>query len=136
METACSGNTEKLLSINGIGEKTAESFMKYFSDQEIRETIRRLESCGLSMNEEIMDNENTEKVFSGQSWCVTGSFTAFRPRSLAEGEIKKRGGSIVSQVSGKTTHLLCGESPGSKYNAAVAIGVKIVSEDEFIKLLR
>ncbi len=136
LETACSGNTEKLLSINGIGEKTAESFMKYFSDQEIRETIRRLESCGLSMKEEIVDNENTEKVFSGQSWCVTGSFTAFRPRSLAEGEIKKRGGSIVSQVSGKTTHLLCGESPGSKYNAAVAIGVKIVSEDEFIKLLR
>jgi DNA ligase (NAD+) len=87
-----------------------------------------------------MQAENTgniiNSIFFGQSWCVTGSFNSFKPRNLAEEEIKKRRGAVVSQVSGKTTHLLCGQSPGSKYDKAVELGIEIVTEENFIDLLK
>jgi DNA ligase (NAD+) len=130
-----SNDMEKLLSKDGIGEKTAESFFKYFNDKNIRATIKKLADCGLPMKEEnsvdIIDSS-----FSGQSWCVTGSFDNFKPRILADNEIKKRGGAVVTQLSGKTTHLLCGDAPGSKYDKALKLGIKIVKENEFIDLLK
>jgi DNA ligase (NAD+) len=66
---------------------------------------------------------------------VTGSFAGFNPRSLAEEEIVKRSGKVVSAVSGKTTHLLAGTGAGSKLEKAVALGVKVVTEEEFVALL-
>ena len=81
------------------------------------------------------DDENLEKIFSGQVWCITGSFENFNPRSKALKEIEKRGGRTVSSVTGKTTHLLMGSGGGSKAAEAERLGVKIVNEDEFISLL-
>ena len=135
-EIAEKKDEERLLRINGIGEKTVESFMKYFNDGKIRETIKRLSEAGLAMKEEQQDAVNVNQIFKGQSWCVTGSFDNFKPRSIAEDEVKKRGGDVVSQISGKTSHLLCGQSPGSKYDKALGAGIKIVTEQEFLELLK
>jgi len=135
-EIAENNDTEKLLNINGIGEKTTESFIKYFNDKKIRETIKRLRKAGLIMKEEKAIVSNINQVFTGQSWCVTGSFDNFKPRTIAEDEIKKRGGDVVSQISGKTTHLLCGQAPGSKYEKALKAEIKIISEQEFLDLLK
>ena len=135
-EAAENNNTEKLLSINGIGEKTAQSFMKYFNDAKIRETIQRLSDAGLKVREEQTIASSEEQIFKAQSWCVTGSFDNFKPRTLAEDEIRKRGGDVVTQISGKTTHLLCGESPGSKREKALSLGIVIVTEQEFLDLIR
>ena len=74
-------------------------------------------------------------ALAGTVWCVTGSFLGFNPRSLAEEEIVKRSGKVVSAVSGKTTHLLAGTGAGSKLDKALALGVKIVTEEEFVALL-
>jgi len=135
-EIAKPEKSDQLLSINGIGIKTAESIIKNFNNEKTRETIIKLRDCGLSMKEEIIDNVDTVKIFNGQSWCITGSFENFKPRKLAEDEIKKRGGNIVSQVSSRTTHLLCGESPGSKYEAARELGIIIVDETGFIGMIK
>ncbi len=133
-EIAENSDTEKLLAIKGIGDKTAQSFIKNFNNPKIRKTIKKLSEAGLSMNEEQPVSINQK--FKGQSWCVTGSFDNFKPRTVAEDEIRKRGGDVVSQVSGKTTHLLCGQSPGSKYDKALKAGIKIVTEEEFLQLLK
>ncbi len=127
---------EALLSIHGIGEKTARTIIEEFSKPELRERIERLRKAGLNFREE--EKKGEEKlfpIFEGQSWCVTGSFEHFKPRDVAMEEVKKRGGRVVSSVTSKTTHLLAGKNPGSKLDKAVSLGVKIVSEEEFIKLL-
>ncbi|MCL2294831.1 MAG: NAD-dependent DNA ligase LigA [Spirochaetes bacterium] len=135
-EIAEKGDAEKLLEINGIGDKTAESFFKYFNDAAIRETIKKLSEAGLSMKNENAGSAKVSALFQGQSWCVTGSFDMFKPRTIAEEEIRKRGGDVVGQVSGKTTHLLCGQEPGSKYEKALKANIKIVTEQEFLELLK
>ena len=70
-----------------------------------------------------------------QTWCVTGSFDHFKPRSRATEEIARRGGRITSSVTSKTTHLLAGAAAGSKLKKAQDLGVTVVSEDEFLQLL-
>ena len=73
--------------------------------------------------------------FSGQTWCVTGSFEHFKPRELAIEEIKRRGGRITSGVTSKTTHLLAGSAAGSKLQKARELDVQIVEEARFLKMI-
>jgi DNA ligase (NAD+) len=67
---------------------------------------------------------------------VTGSFETFSPREKAMEEVVKRGGKVGEAVTSKTTHLLVGANPGSKLDTARSRGVKLVSEPEFLALLR
>ena len=82
--------------------------------------------------ESVDEEEKADQIFSGEVWCITGSFRSFNPRSKALKEIEKRGGRTVSSVTSKTTHLLAGEGGGSKRAEAERLGVKIVTEDEFL----
>ena len=87
------------------------------------------------MEDEKKDNSDLEQIFRGQSWCVTGTFENFNPRSKAMDEIKKRGGTEVSGVSRKTSCLLAGSGAGSKLDKAREFGVRIVTEQEFLKMI-
>ena len=87
------------------------------------------------MEDEKQAPSNLEQIFQGQSWCVTGTFMNFNPRSKAMDEIKKRGGTEVSGVSKKTSCLLAGSGAGSKLDKAKEFGVKIVNEEEFLKMI-
>ena len=77
-----------------------------------------------------------ENIFIDQVWVATGSFENFNPRSKALAEIEKRGGRTASSVTSKTTHLLAGKGGGSKRKEAEKLGVAIVSEEEFLSLLK
>lgn len=131
------GDVARLTSFEGIGEKTARILIKEFSSPELRAQIEALRQAGLKFRqEEPLQKELINNKFQGQSWCITGSFVNFKPRTLAAVEIEKRGGKVVSQVTGKTTHLLAGMDPGSKLDKARANGVtSVVDEDEFMHLL-
>ena len=130
-------DVEKLTSFEGIGEKTAQILIREFSSPELRSQIEELRKAGLKFQqEEPIQKELINNKFQGQSWCITGSFVNFKPRTLAAAEIEARGGKVVSQVTGKTTHLLAGMDPGSKLDKARANGITvIVDEDEFMRLL-
>ena len=136
-EVVDAGDTAKLTSFEGIGEKTAQILIKEFSSPELRAQIAALRQAGLKFQQEApLQKELINNRFQGQSWCITGSFINFRPRTLAAEEIEKRGGKVVSQVTGKTTHLLAGIDPGSKLEKARANGTTVVvDEDEFMRLL-
>jgi DNA ligase (NAD+) len=66
---------------------------------------------------------------------ITGSFVKFIPRSLATAEIEKRGGRVSESVSTSTTHLLTGAFPGSKLARAEKLGIQIIAETDFLKLI-
>ncbi len=130
------GEVSRLTEIPGIGEKTATTIVSELSNPTTRDLIRRLQRVGLSFKAEVPDRiPAVEQVFAGQTWCVTGSFEHFNPRSLAVDEIKLRGGKVVSAVSGNTTHLLAGTGSGSKLAKAGEVGAEIVNEEEFLALI-
>ena len=131
------GDTSVFLSIKGMGEETAKTLIEAFKDPNLLQTIQAFTSLGLHVSEDMDKKEEGEEpqIFQGEVWCVTGSFENFNPRSKALKEIEKRGGRTVSSVTGKTTHLLAGKGGGSKRAEAEKLGVKIISEDEFLLLL-
>jgi DNA ligase (NAD+) len=126
---------EDFTSIHGIGPRTARAIIDQFADEKIISLIDELKNAGLIFQEEARPSGARPAQFAGQSWCVTGSFAHFKPRELAIQEIKNRGGRVVSAVSAGTTHLLAGESAGSKLAKAEKLGCRIISEQEFLKML-
>jgi DNA ligase (NAD+) len=135
MKAAQKGDPRVFMSIHGIGEKVAQTLIREFSGDDLIKRIECLKRSGLQFKTE-KETESFTHIFNDQIWCVTGSFNNFKPREKAKTEIKKRGGTITENVSSKTTHLLVGSSPGSKYEKALALKVAIVSEDDFIELCK
>ena len=131
------GDTTPFLLIKGMGEETAKTLIEAFNDTNLLSTVNALTALGLHVSEEMDKKEEEDKaqIFTGEVWCVTGSFENFNPRSKALKEIEMRGGRTVSSVTSKTTHLLAGKGGGSKRAEAEKLGVKIISEDEFFLLL-
>ena len=129
---------EELMAIDGIGEKMARIIVESFKNPQLLETVEKLGKAGLhmSVSDDGQDStESYEQSFAGTLWCVTGSFKNFNPRSKAMEEVEKRGGRTTTSVSGKTTHLLAGTGGGGKLKDAERLGVKIVSEEEFLRML-
>jgi DNA ligase (NAD+) len=129
-------DTAALTALNGIGEKTAERIVAEFARPEIRRLIADLEGAGLRFAAEKNGPAVTlPQICSGQTWCVTGGFENYKPRDLAMKEVEKRGGKSVTTLSGAVTHLLAGEGAGSKLEKAKSLGIRIVTEEEFLRLM-
>ena len=135
LEVADKKDEQSLSTIKGIGPITANLIIDGLNSQTTRKLIDELREAGLQMEDEKKDNSNLEQIFQGQSWCVTGTFENFNPRSKAMDEIKKRGGTEVSGVSRKTSCLLAGSGAGSKLDKAREFGVRIVTEQEFLDMI-
>ncbi len=135
LKVASDNDVESLSSIKGIGSVTAQLIIDGLNSDDTRNLIDELRKAGLQMEDAKEDNSGYEQIFAGQSWCVTGTFENFNPRSLAMDEIKKRGGTEVSSVSGKTSCLLAGAGAGSKLAKARELGVRVVTEQEFLQMI-
>lgn len=135
LDVADRHDVEALSAIHGIGGVTANLIIDGLNSEDTRILIDDLRKAGLQMQDEKEDGPILEQIFQGQSWCVTGSFVNFNPRSKAMDEIKRRGGTEVSGVSRKTTCLLAGSGAGSKIDKAREFGVRIVTEEEFMSML-
>lgn len=126
-------SAEKLKEIEGIGEKVADSIALFFADPANREEINWLLQGGVvPVVAGFTTIEN--HAFSGKSFVLTGALEKFT-RTEAANLIKERGGKVTEAVSKKTDFLLVGEDPGSKYEKARALGVTILSEQDFISAL-
>ena len=121
------------LHIEGIGDQMAASLVDYFQDPTVREMLSRLESLGVRVQEEKQGAE-TRGGLSGCVFLFTGAL-AHLSRHEAKARIKELGGQVASGISRKVTHVVLGESPGSKLTKARELGLTVITEDEFLRLI-
>jgi DNA ligase (NAD+) len=127
---------ERLAQINGIGPVLAESIFKFLQSTDGRKVIEDLRSVGVKLTEEISPGVTLPGTtpLSGKTFVVTGTLKKYSREEIEE-LIKKQGGKVTSSVSKKTDYVVAGENPGSKLEKASKLGVKILSEQEFEKML-
>ena len=122
---------EELESIPDIGEKIASSVYQYIQSDQAKELINKLKSLGINMSYLGEEKENT--LFTNKKFVITGTLST--PRDEIKDMIESFGGQVVESVSKKTDYLLLGENPGSKYDKAKALGIKIINEEEFNEMI-
>lgn len=126
---------EELIAVDEIGERIAQSVMDYFADERNRELVERLKNYGLQMeiSEEALANRSER--LKGLTIVISGTFSQ-HSREEYKSLIEKHGGKNSGSVSGKTDYILAGENMGpAKLEKAAKLGVKIIHEDEFLKLI-
>ncbi len=122
---------EALCNIEGIGEIMAQSVVEFFSLEGTKELLSCLEDAGVNMNSTF---EKKEGIFSGKTFVLTGTLPTLT-RSDATAIIEKMGGKTSSSVSKKTDFVVAGEAAGSKLDKANSLGIKVISEDELLKMV-
>jgi DNA ligase (NAD+) len=124
---------DEISSVHEIGQRISESVKKYLSDKHNLQIIKKLKSYGLNFESE--KKEIKQNFFMDKTFVLTGTLANFS-REDAAYRITKLGGKVTSSVSNNTDFLVVGEDAGSKLDKANKIGVKILDESNFIKLLK
>lgn len=126
---------EQLVDVDEIGDRIAQSVVAYFSDAENRQIVERLRAHGLQMEvpEEVLANRSER--LKGLTFVISGTFTQ-HSRDEYKAMIEQHGGKNTGSVSGKTSYILAGENMGpAKLEKAAKLGVRIIREDEFLKMI-
>jgi len=123
---------EELKELEGVGEKVAQSLYDFFNDKDEVKQLLELEERGVEL---IPPARLKKSALTGKSVVLTGSLESMS-RDEAKAKVRGLGGNISSSVSKATDFVVAGESPGSKYKKAKELGVKIVGEKEFLRLIK
>jgi len=123
---------EELMAIKEVGPVVADSIYDFFRKNENLKLIKRLRNAGVRMSGE--GAVSGEGKFSGKTFVLTGKLSSFT-RAEAEQLIKGLGGMVSEIVSRSTDYVLVGDDPGSKYEKALNLGIRLLSEDEFKMLI-
>ncbi len=123
---------EELNSIEGIGVKVARSVWEYFRNDYNKNALKRVFELGVSPKNTFVVNEN--RKFKGKSFVITGTLEEYS-RDKAQEILKSYGAKTPSSVSKNTDYVIAGTSPGSKLDKANSLGISVLSEAEFIKML-
>ncbi|HOO44211.1 MAG TPA: helix-hairpin-helix domain-containing protein, partial [Bacillota bacterium] len=124
---------DDLMAINDIGQAIAQSVVDYFNLPENIDLINRLKAYGLNMKYQSKKT-NEETFFTGKTVVLTGTLAKFS-RKEAQEIIENMGGNVASSVSKNTGYILLGDSPGSKYQKGLTLGIPILTEEEFEEIL-
>lgn len=123
---------EDLTSVDDIGGITAQNILAWFANPQSRHLIERLRQAGVNMRAE---EQGSDQRFAGKTFVLTGALERFT-RDEATEMIEQRGGKAASSVSRKTTYVVAGEAAGSKLRKAQELGITVLSEEEFLDLLK
>lgn len=135
MERLEKATAEDLLAVDDIGERIAESVIDYFSNERNREVVDRLKSHGLQMELPEEDTNGGNDKLKGLTIVISGTF-AKHSRDEYKVMIERNGGKNSGSVSGKTDFILAGDNMGpAKLEKAAKLGVKIINEEEFLKMI-
>jgi DNA ligase (NAD+) len=132
LEELSKASVEKLMTIREIGPKVALSIFKFFQQKGNQRVIEKLKERGIEYPWRLQPRS---KKYEGQTFVFTGTLKTMS-REEAESKVESMGGRASSSVSKKTQFVVVGEDPGSKYEKAQALGVKTITEDEFLKMLK
>ena len=125
---------EELSNIDDIGPIMAKSIVEFFSQSQTKDLIQRLKDAGVNTKAQD-EEENIDSRFDGKTFVLTGSLEKFT-REEAGNIIEKFGGKVSSSVSKKTSYLIAGEDAGSKLEKARTIGTEILTEDQFLEMIK
>ncbi|MEI6487803.1 MAG: NAD-dependent DNA ligase LigA [Bacteroidota bacterium] len=126
---------EQLLEVGDIGEKTAQTIIAYFGDEKSIEIIEKLKQKGLQFELSSEQLVKTSEKLKDLSFVVSGVFSKFSRDDLKK-TIEQNGGKNIGSISGKTSFVLAGENMGpEKLKKAEKLGIPILSEDDFIKMI-
>lgn len=126
---------ERLLEIDEVGEIIAESLIAYFNDEKQQAILNRLIAAGLKFELSDEQIQNTSSKLEGLSIVISGVFTK-HSRDEYKTMIEQHGGKNSGSISGKTNYILAGENMGpEKLKKAQSLGVKLLNEDEFLKMI-
>ncbi|MEQ0575836.1 homoserine dehydrogenase [Mycobacterium tuberculosis] len=132
LDAIAAASTDQLAAVEGVGPTIAAAVTEWFAVDWHREIVDKWRAAGVRMVDER--DESVPRTLAGLTIVVTGSLTGFS-RDDAKEAIVARGGKAAGSVSKKTNYVVAGDSPGSKYDKAVELGVPILDEDGFRRLL-
>ena len=136
MEKVAEASTESLMQINGIGEVIANSVVQYFANPDNRAFVERLRGYGLQMEIGEQQKQAQSDKLNGQSVVISGVFQ-HHSRDEYKALIEQNGGKNVGSISNKTSFILAGDNMGpAKLEKAQKLGIRIMSEDEFLSLIQ
>ncbi|OBH53979.1 NAD-dependent DNA ligase LigA [Mycobacterium sp. E2479] len=132
LDSIMSASTERLAAVEGVGPTIAAALTEWFTVDWHRAIVEKWRAAGVRMADER--DASVPRTLEGLTVVVTGSLAGFS-RDDAKEAILTRGGKAAGSVSKKTDYVVAGDSPGSKYDKAIELGVPVLDEDGFRKLL-
>lgn len=130
MEALRNAEMDELEAIHGVGQRVARSIWEFFRTPDNILVIERLERAGVSMVAEVSSEDGIPKTLEGLTFVLTGTLEQLGlSREEASDRLKAMGAKVSGSVSKKTSFVVAGTSPGSKYDKAVSLGVPVIDED-------
>jgi DNA ligase (NAD+) len=133
IDALAGASRERLMSISAVGPKIADSIIAFFREDDNRHIIDELRKAGIKMEETTVKQENLP--LSGKEFVITGILENFT-RQEAEAKIKELGGTAKDNVTKKTYRVVYGADPGSKKTKAESLGITLLTENEFLDLIK
>ena len=135
MDDLRAAGVEQLAGVDGVGEVVAKSVAAFLATPDNVQVIDRLARHGITMQADVEDE--LPQTLAGLTFVLTGSLTqSGMTRTEAGDLLKARGAKVSGSVSKKTSYVVAGEAAGSKLDKAVALGVPVLSEDQFLEIVR
>ncbi len=132
LDALAKASAEDLTRVEDVGPTVAESIAFFFRQPENIELLQKLKQAGLNFRSR--EQRRGDRPLAGKAFVLTGTLSKF-PREEAAQRIESLGGKVTSSVSSKTNYLVVGEAPGSKVDKARQLGIPILDEEEFLKLV-
>jgi len=136
LDALAKAKTDDLLQMGGVGPNTAEGIVDWFARPFNQKLLKKLKAVGMWPSGGVSNvKTQTSSVFDGLTFVITGTLPTLS-RDDAKDFIESHGGKVTDSVSKKTSYLVLGEAPGSKFEKAKSLGVKIIGEEELKKLAK
>lgn len=132
MDRLCEASAEEIAELDGFGGIIADSVVRFCRLPQTRELLDQLRACGVNMN--CLEAEKGDR-FAGMTFVLTGTLPTYR-REEASALIEQNGGKVSASVSRRTTYVLAGADAGSKLTKATQLGVPVISEEDFNRMLQ
>jgi DNA ligase (NAD+) len=134
LEALMKATFDDFVAIEGVGPIVAKSISIFFNEEENRKTVNRLLESGVEILYETGNKSSGSSVIAGKTFVLTGALDSMT-RDEARDLIEKAGGKVVGSVTGNTDYVVAGYKPGSKIDKANKLGIKIIDEETFKKII-
>ena len=133
MDKFMNADYELLKNIPDVGDIIAKSIVDYFNEEKNKELISNLKELGLNMEYLGEKIDTSNENINGKTFVITGTLS--KSRDVYKEKLESLGAKVTGSVTKKTDYVLVGDSPGSKYDKAVELGIKIINEEEYNNLI-